>query len=281
MSQGENGSFRFLRRAFPSANSVLVTGPRAVLIDTGFGSDVAETIRLIEFQGGAIEGLDSIINTHHHSDHVGGNMAIVKRSGAPVYAHRSEGRLVNRRDLRACRAEWLDQPVEAYTVDGFLDDGDVVPLGDGELEVLHTPGHSAGQLCLHHPGARVLICGDVLLGSDIGWINLVNEGTAPVEEAIASLERIMRLAPSIAYPGHGQAITDVPAACLDSIRRYERFLDDPDRVAWFGCRRIFAFALMIKDGIAEEDVYGYIEGTQWARDHCKMILGMPVATFAA
>lgn len=277
---GQPGWFRFLRRSFPSGNSVLVTGVRPVLIDTGFGSDAAETLRLIESQGVPPGSLTNILNTHHHSDHVGGNGAFSRITDAPISAHPIEARSINRGDAVACRAEWLDQPVEAYRVNEFLDEGDVIDLGGGELQVLHAPGHTAGQICFYEPTERVLICGDVLLGSDVGWINLVNEGTSPVEEAISSLERLMRLDARVAYPGHGAPIPDVAEACRRTIRRYERWIDDPEAVAWHGCRRIFAFALMINNGIPADDVYGYIEGTQWARDHARMVLGIPVAQLA-
>ena len=277
---GQPGWFRFLRRSYPSGNSVLVTGVRPVLIDTGFGSDAAETLRLIESQGVPPGSLTNILNTHHHSDHVGGNGAFSRITDAPISAHPIEARSINRGDAVACRAEWLDQPVEAYRVNEFLDEGDVIDLGGGELQVLHAPGHTAGQICFYEPTERVLICGDVLLGSDVGWINLVNEGTSPVEEAISSLERLMRLDARVAYPGHGAPIPDVAEACRRTIRRYERWIDDPEAVAWHGCRRIFAFALMINNGIPADDVYGYIEGTQWARDHARMVLGIPVAQLA-
>ena len=280
MSGEQPGRFRFLRRPFPSGNSVLVTGVRPVLIDTGFGSDAPETLRLVEHQGVPPGSLANILNTHHHSDHVGGNQAFSQMTDAPISAHPIEARSINRRDAVACRAEWLDQPVEAYRVDRFLDDGDTVDLGDGKLQVLHTPGHSAGQICFYEPTGRVLISGDVLLGSDVSWINLVNEGTSPVEEAISSLERLMRLDALVAYPGHGAPITDVAEQCRRTIGRYERWLDDPETIAWHGCRRIFAFALMINDGIPEDDVHGYIEGTQWARDHARMVLGIPVSQLA-
>ncbi len=277
---GQASRFRFLRRPFPSANQVLVTGPTPVLIDTGFGSDATETLRLVEFQGVTPGSLAAILNTHHHSDHVGGNYALARATDAPICGHPLEARLVNRRDLKACRAEWLDQPVEPYQIDRLLSGGDRVDLGDTELEVIHTPGHSTGQICFYESGEKVLVCGDVLLDSEVSWINLVNEGTSPVEEAIASLERIMRLDVSIAYPGHGTAITDVGDACRRTIRRYERWIDDPEKVAWHGCRRIFAFALMINNGIHRDTVHGYIEGTQWARDHARVILGLPVNEFA-
>ena len=93
---GQASRFRFLRRPFPSANQVLVTGPTPVLIDTGFGSDATETLRLVEFQGVTPGSLAAILNTHHHSDHVGGNYALAHATDAPICGHPLEARLVNR-----------------------------------------------------------------------------------------------------------------------------------------------------------------------------------------
>ncbi len=72
--------FFFFERMFPSANMALIKDEFPVLVDTGFGSDWAETERLIREAGISPETLQLIVNTHYHSDHVGGNHQLQKNT---------------------------------------------------------------------------------------------------------------------------------------------------------------------------------------------------------
>ena len=126
----------FFERTFPSANMCLVLGERPLLLDSGFGSDFAETIALIETAGVAPHHLHRVVNTHYHSDHVGGNHGFQTRYTIPIATHHTEAELINQRDLAACSAEWLRQPIEPYTVDEMLAEGDVLDTGQVALEVV-------------------------------------------------------------------------------------------------------------------------------------------------
>ncbi|WP_232324825.1 MBL fold metallo-hydrolase [Halobacillus mangrovi] len=68
----------FFERKFPSANMVLIKDEYPILIDTGFGSDVKETEQLLKEEGVSPKALHLIVNTHYHSDHVGGNFHFQK-----------------------------------------------------------------------------------------------------------------------------------------------------------------------------------------------------------
>jgi hydroxyacylglutathione hydrolase len=130
---------RFVERPFPSANMVVIAGSKPVLVDSGYGSDLTRTEGLLAEQGLDPAGLSLVVNTHYHSDHVGGNAGLQRTYGVPVATHRWEAEVVNRRDPEACSAEWLDQPVEPYRVDLSLSGGDEIDAGDVRLRVLHTP----------------------------------------------------------------------------------------------------------------------------------------------
>lgn len=95
----------FFERTYPSANMALIRGERPVLVDTGYGSDLTATENLLREAGVPPESLSLIVNTHYHSDHVGGNGGLQGRYGTPVAAHRWEAALVNNRDREACSAE--------------------------------------------------------------------------------------------------------------------------------------------------------------------------------
>ncbi len=270
----------FLQRTYPSANSVLVRTAHPVLFDTGFGSDFSATERLVREAGVAPEDLTLIVNSHYHSDHVGGNHGF-QRYGVPIAAHRWEAALVNRRDREACTADWLDQPVEPYRVDVSLSDLDEIDAGGVTLRVLHTPGHSQGHLSLYAPDDGVLIVGDVFHGDDVAWINPFREGVTSLDRALETLDRLARLPLRYACSGHGAAMTD-PLAAIDAARRrYEGWLTRLESVAWHGAKRIFAFHLMLKDGLAEADVAPYLQGCPWFQDYSRHVFGLAPADFVA
>ena len=139
----------FFERPYPDANCILIHGERPTLVDPGFGSRANELDDWLTTQGVSPADLALVVNTHHHTDHLGGNHHLQTRYDLPIAAHPWEGRAVNRRDPEACLARWLTQPVQAYQVTQFLRDGDTLRAGNSTWNVLHTPGHSLGHLVLH------------------------------------------------------------------------------------------------------------------------------------
>lgn len=256
----------FFEREYPSANMVLIRGERPVLVDPGFGSDLPATEKLLREAGVPPENLRLIINTHYHSDHVGGNSGLQRRYGIPIAAHRWEADLVNRRDREACSAEWLDQPVEPYEINSPLSEGDEIDA-DVVLQVLHTPGHTLGHVSLYAPDEQVLILGDAVHGDDVAWINPFREGVGALQRALETLDRLAGLPVRRAYSGHGAAIQD-PGAAIEAARsRYAKWLDDPRKSYWHACKRIFTYALMIGGGLPEKEVRPYLLRCPWFDDY--------------
>lgn len=269
----------FFQRVFPSANAVLLTGERPILVDTGFGGDFRETERLLREAGTPPENLSMILNTHFHCDHAGGNHGLQYRYDVPIAAHRWEAGLVNRRDPEACGARWLTQPVEPYEVNRVLSDGDEVEAGGTVLRVLHTPGHTLGHVSFYLPEERALIVGDVFHADDVAWLNPFREGPAAIDRALESLDRLAELPLRWACSGHGPAIED-PASAIDTARRrYEKWLEDPEKVAWHACKRIFAYALMLEDGMNENRSRDYLLGSPWFSDYARHSFGSEPADF--
>ncbi len=88
----------FFQRPFPSANMVLIKGKRPILFDTGFGSDLARTERLLHEAGTPPQALSWIVNSHYHCDHVGGNSGLQQRYGIPIAAFHSEAEQIRNSD---------------------------------------------------------------------------------------------------------------------------------------------------------------------------------------
>lgn len=269
----------FFERPDPSANTLLLRGERPILVDSGFGSDVSALDTWLRAQGAAPQQLALLVNTHHHSDHVGGNHAFQQRHGVKVAAHAWEADLVNRRDPEACAAVWLRQPVEPYHVDRLLCGGEVLDTGGVTWQVLHTPGHTLGHLSLYAPRERVLILGDAVHLGDVGWLNPYREGVNALGRSLETLERLSLLDVRVAYSGHGPRVTDPPAVLAAGRARLKAWQAAPEKVAWHACKRIFAYALMIEGGLAETEVHPYLQASPWLHDHAVHAFGLEPASF--
>lgn len=272
---------RFRRGAHPGANSVLLTGPRPVLVDSGFGTQADALENWLRAQDAAPAALALVVNTHHHSDHVGGNHRLQSRHGVPVAAHALEAAAVNAGAPDACGARWLDQAVEPYRVARALDEGDVIDTGALSWRVLHTPGHTGGHISLHAPEARALVLGDVLHADDVGWLAPLRAGAAAIRAARATVERLAGLDARIAWSGHGPPIDDPPAAFAAALRRLDRWIADPERAAWHACKRILSSALMIAGGVAEAELTPFLLRLPWFRDHAEQAFGLTPEGFVA
>lgn len=262
---------RWEQRAFPDANLLLLHGRAPALVDSGFVGHAQETADWVRERAGRVE---LVVNTHWHSDHVGGN-ALLQRSGAGIAASVPEADALGRRDAGCCSAEYLDQPVAPYTVDEALVDGQVLTLGSAEWQVVATPGHTPGHLCLWQPEERLLVVGDALSDYDVGWVNLALDGPNVAAMALASLQRVADLAPRVLLTAHGPVPTDTDLALEKALRRAQRLVDDPDGAIWYGARRIFAFALMIRDGIPTAQVEDYLVARAWLQDAARHLRREP------
>ena len=255
------------QRPFPDANLLLLTGPRTAMLDTGFVGHAEDTAAWAQAHASQ---LHLVVNTHWHSDHVGGN-ALLQSAGASIAAGTIEADAVNRRDPGCCVAEYLDQPVAPYTVDQPLTDGDVLRLGETDWGVVATPGHTPGHLCLWQPDEKLLVVGDALSTYDVGWVNLALDGPDAAATAMKSLQRLTDLHPHIILPAHGPLPTEPGAVLAAAHRRAQRLVEDPHGAVWYGARRIFAFALMIRDGIPTDQVETYLLQRQWLIDAAKQL----------
>ncbi|GAC1348605.1 MAG: hypothetical protein NVS4B7_18000 [Ktedonobacteraceae bacterium] len=259
----------FFQRRFPSANMVVLRGKRPLLVDTGYGSDVTETEQLLRAGGVQPEQLQLIINTHYHCDHSGGNSYLQNRYAIPIAAHCWDAAMINGRDREACSAEWLNQPVEAYAVNQLLTEGSEIQTEHATLRVLHTPGHTLGHIALYEAEQQILICGDVVHRNDVAWLNIFREGAGVIQRALQTLERLASLPLRWACSGHGPAM-EKPLASIDVGRsRYEKWLREPEKMAWHACKRILTYDLMMYNGLSEQEVTQHLLQSCWFSDYSR------------
>ena len=137
---------------------ILVLGKSKIgLVDTGFENTPADYIfPLIKDLGRRSEEIEYVVNTHRDGDHIGGNEAIKKTTGAKIAVHELEIEAVNTADIR-------------------LKDGDMVELGDRRFKVIHTPGHRPGSICLYDHENHTLVTGDSVCGERRDLIRMDKE----------------------------------------------------------------------------------------------------------
>ena len=146
-----------------------------------------------------------VINTHLHIDHAIGNKYAAETFKAPILAHRDDEFLGKR--MREQAAEFnLGQKVDNVSITTYLEDGDMVKIGNGSLEVLHVPGHSPGSIALYDADDKFVIVGDALFAGSIGRTDLPGGDYEQLIKAIHN--KLMTLPPdTVVYPGHGPATT--------------------------------------------------------------------------
>jgi hydroxyacylglutathione hydrolase len=181
-------------QAFTS-NAFLVTGDRTVLVDTGANFDAVERVRE------HAAGLDAVVLTHTHPDHVGNLHAVTDAFDVAVWGFDADG----------------------DSVDHAIADGDTVAIGDHEYDALHTPGHEDDHLCFHSPDASVLFAGDLVFAN--GGFGRTDLAEGDRDALVRSIERVRdRVGDSLHafHAGHGPSVEDDAAHHVDLALRAAR-----------------------------------------------------------
>lgn len=182
-----------------------------VIVDTGTGENFEYVLNSIKNAGFNIaEDIKRIVNTHCHFDHTGGNHLF----NAKIGIHEAEVSALENGDINATVAYMFGRQFEPMKVDFHLKDGDKI----NDFEVIHTPGHSAGGICLYD--GETLISGDTVFADggfgrfDIGGdINMLK----------ASIEKLSELEVEYLLPGHGPAVSNGSEHINMSYRIIKRF----------------------------------------------------------
>ena len=139
----------------------------AIVIDPGDGQDLDALQAILDRHSLHVT---AIVITHAHIDHIGAAAVLRRRTGAPVYMNAADQPLNKHLDVQA---QWLGmEPPESAIIDVEARDGDSLKLGSATFNVIHTPGHTQGSLCLFVPEQGKLIAGDTLFHGSIGRTDL-------------------------------------------------------------------------------------------------------------
>ena len=165
------------------------------------GGDVELIVTLVQKHNLKIH---TIINTHGHFDHIGGNRHALAAFGARLLIHQADAPMLAR-SAEVARKYGL-QGENSPEADAFLADGMDVFFGECRLKVLYTPGHTMGGCCLYFEAEGKVITGDTLFADSIGRTDLPGGSHEQLLESIRT--KLFTLPDDvIAYPGHGPETT--------------------------------------------------------------------------
>ncbi len=175
------------------------TTHEAIVIDPG--DDIEQVLALIKKHNLQVQ---QIVITHAHIDHVGGAMKLRAATGAPILLNQNDYPLLKMLDVQAA---WIGVPTPGKVeIDQNLGHADTVKAGSLEAQVLHTPGHTEGSICLYFPAQQKLIAGDTLFAGSIGRTDLPG---GSYEKILRSIHDHVLALPdeTVVVPGHGALTT--------------------------------------------------------------------------
>jgi len=194
------------RYTFPvgplACNCSVISLPKtgeALVIDPG-----ADVTQLLEFLSARHLRLTSILVTHAHLDHIGAAAELKLATGAAVLLHARDLDLYSNLEWQA---RWMGVPTpERAAIDSDLSEAEVVQTAGLKLQVLETPGHTPGSVCLWMPDQELLFAGDTLFAGSIGRTDLPG---GSLKQIMGSLQGTILALPDATHvvPGHGAETT--------------------------------------------------------------------------
>lgn len=249
-------------------------GDEWALIDTGMNTpdSIAAFRAALDEVGCAPEQVRKIICTHHHPDHFGTSKALKEMTGATLYLHRAEyaraqtfapgersqevidfflthGIPLHRFAHLPRQADFWAGMYVTTAPDVFIDDGDRIPVGDKEIEVVWTPGHAPGHCVMYLPNQRLMVVGDHLLPKITPHVGFVpGSDPNPLGDFLDSQRKVQGFDVDLVLPAHGGVFPDHRHRANQIIQHHQQRCDEMLDVlrpqpltAYDIARRVFAF----------------------------------------
>ena len=267
MSTKLPASLLVLERGWLSANNILLfDGDKATLVDSGYVTHAEQTVELVH---NALAGrqLTRLLNTHSHSDHIGGNAALKEAFDCEIIVPAGLHAVIAEWDKDALLLSPLGQQSARFQHDRLIGANDEVEMGGLNWQALAVPGHDMEALAYYNPEKRILISGDALWENGFGVIfpELLGEadGLTSTQE---TLEMLSRLHIDIVIPGHGRPFATVDAAFDRAFRRLGNFRNNIEQLAWHAIKVIVSFAMIERQRLPQDDFPAFVFSLPFAMD---------------
>ena len=178
-----------------NCNSYYFGEPLNILFDPGLKNYTDTLLINMEKDGVDIEKIGFVINTHSHPDHVEGTVNFTKYD-IPAGMHKDEIKFLNEQGPKLFSMLGMPLPVIKFDIE--LEEG-ILKIGDTELEVYKTPGHSPASVCIYWKEKKALVCGDLIFNDSFGRFDFPGGNPAHLKE---SIRRMSHLDIDYLLPGH-------------------------------------------------------------------------------
>src|ERR1700751_4062747 len=210
---------RFKNRA---ANAYLVVGSKpAILIDVGLSSNFPHLLTCLDHVGVTPDKIDMVVLSHEHLDHIGAAYHFHGRTY--IAAHRLAANKIMLHDDFSMLRKMFNEPDVPINIDIWLEEGNLIDLGNFRLNVMYTPGHTSACISLFDQDRGLLFAADTLMpGGVMGGVF----GSGSIADYIQSLERLKGLNSKILLSGHGR-LSDTPQEDVRiALQRSHALLED-------------------------------------------------------
>jgi glyoxylase-like metal-dependent hydrolase (beta-lactamase superfamily II) len=264
-----------IERGWLNCNQILLMSNKdAVLIDSGYGRHAGDTLALVKQHLGKRK-LIRLINTHCHSDHMGGNAMIAREFRCRITVPDGEARHLNPWNPQALWLRYADQHAPRFEFTDTLMRGQSFTAGGLTWHAHAAPGHDDDALMYWNEKEKVLISGDALWQNGLGVVFPTEEANPALDNAFATLDHIEKLKPRVVIPGHGAPFSDVAEAIERARGRLGAFATDPVKNARHVVKVMLVFNLLDRGSLRLDSLASYMEKIPVYRDmndrfiHCE------------
>jgi len=205
--------YYYPEKGMMDCNTYVIKDKLSMLIDPGLNEFLPALLQDMQKDGIDPKAINIIMNTHLHGDHSWSNAAFKEASGAEILLPKIQKQLGEAAAIQA--SKFFGVPSSQFTEDRVLEE-DRLNLGETEIELIPSPGHSPESVCYYLRNEKVLICGDVLFNQNTGRVDLPG-GNA--EQLKQSIERLSKLDVEYLLPGHMGIVTGA-----ENVRRNFEFI---------------------------------------------------------
>ncbi len=262
-------NMHFIERDWLCANHILFTHPDepATLVDSGYEARVEGTLGHLDALLGEAP-LGRLLNTHIHSDHIGGNASLARLyPGLSIIVPEAEVPALEAWDRPEHMLSYADQRCEPFAWQDTMHAGDTFRLAGADWMVLASPGHDMGSIVLYCPAERLLISADALWENGFGFVPPQAIDPEPLAAQRKTFDLLEDLEVRLVLPGHGPAFRDFRGALARARAKLEAFAQDDLRIARSVVRGMFIYAMMWRERLPLAELPDYVRRIGIHRDY--------------